>query len=242
MSAVKPTLLLLPGLLCDETVWRSQVDCFSRIADVQVPHYGDEDSIAGMAKIALSHAPDRFSLAGHSMGARVALEVLRMAPEKVERIAILDTGIHSVKPEEHDKRMRLVKLAEEQGMGALCEAWLPPMVHPDLRDNKDFMKPLCEMVELSTPARFAAQIHALLNRPDTGPALAAINCPVLIGVGRQDEWSPIDQHEDIHARLGGRGKLVIFEDAGHMAPYEAPESVNAALEEWFSVPVEASRH
>ncbi len=242
MSAVKPTLLLLPGLLCDETVWRAQVNHFSQIADIRIPHYGDEDSITGMAKVALAMAPDRFSLVGHSMGARVALEVLRMAPEKVERIAILDTGVHSVKPEEHDKRIRLVKLAEEQGMGALCEAWLPPMVHPDLRRNEDVMAPLCEMVKRSTPVRFAAQIHALLTRPDTRPALAAIKCPVLIGVGRQDEWSPIDQHEDIHAQLGGLGKLVIFEDAGHMAPCEAPESVNAALEEWFSVPVEASRH
>jgi len=236
MSAAKPVLFLLPGLLCDETVWRAQVKQFASIADVRVPHYGDADSIAGMAEIVLKDAPDRFSLAGHSMGARVALEVLRMAPEKVERIAILDTGVHSVKPNEHDKRMHLVKLAQDQGMEALCEAWLPPMMHPDLRGNDDFMKPLREMVSRSTPARFAAQIRALLTRPDTGPALAAIDCPVLIGVGRQDEWSPIDQHEDIQERLGGRGKLVIFEDAGHMAPYEAPESVNAALAEWFSGP------
>ncbi len=241
MSAAKPALLLLPGLLCDETVWRAQLDRFSPIADVIVPDYGDADSITEMAKIALSKAPERFSLVGHSMGARVALEVVRLAPEKVERIAMLDTGVHDVKPDEQGKRMRLVKLAEEDGMGALCDAWLPPMVHPDLRTDKAFMKPLREMVERLTPAHFAAQIHALLTRPDTAPALAAIKSPILIGVGRQDEWSPIDQHEDIQARLGGRGKLVIFEDAGHMAPYEAPESVNAALAEWFSEPVGTSR-
>ncbi|WP_428408985.1 alpha/beta fold hydrolase [Hyphococcus sp.] len=234
MTAAKPALLLLPGLLCDETVWRAQVQRFSSEANVIVADYGDADSITGMAERALSAAPQRFALAGHSMGARVALEALRMAPGKVERLALLDTGIHAVKPAEHEKRMRLVNLARNEGMDALCEAWLPPMVHPKFRQDDGFLKPLREMVAGFTPARFAGQIQALLTRPDTMPALAAINCPVLVGVGRQDEWSPVDQHEDILARLNGDAKMAIFEEAGHMAPFEAPQSVNGALAEWFT--------
>ncbi len=233
MTAAKPALVLLPGLLCDETVWRAQVQRFSDQAEVIVADYGDADSITEMAERALSAAPRSFSLAGHSMGARVALEALRMAPEKVERLALLDTGVHGVKPAEHEKRMRLVNLARNEGMEALCEAWLPPMVHPKFRQDTAFLKPLREMVARFTPERFAAQIEALLTRPDTAPAIAAIDCPVLIGVGRQDEWSPVDQHEDILARIGGAAKMTIFEDAGHMAPYEAPEPVHAALAEWF---------
>jgi pimeloyl-ACP methyl ester carboxylesterase len=229
---VKPTLYLLPGLLCDETVWEAQIDAFSARADVRVPDYGAADRITEMARIALKDAPARFSLVGHSMGARVALEVLRMAPERIERLALLDTGVHGVKPDERAKRMRLVTLAREQGMDALCDAWLPPMVHPDRRDDPALMAPLCDMVKRSTAARFAAQIEALLNRPDTEGPLASIRCPLLIGVGRQDEWSPVSQHEDILARAGS-GRLVVFENAGHMAPCEAPEAVNAALLEWF---------
>lgn len=234
MNAAKPALVLLPGLLCDETVWRAQVRSLSGKAGVFVADYGDADSISLMAERALDAAPDRFALVGHSMGARVALEVMRMAPEKVERLALLDTGVHRVQSGEHEKRQRLVDLAQDEGMEALCNAWLPPMVHPKFREDDVFMRPLREMVTRFTPDLFARQIRALLTRPDTGPALDAIDCPVLVGVGRQDEWSPVRQHEDIFARIGGDAKMVVFEEAGHMAPYEAPQSVNAALSEWFS--------
>lgn len=230
---MKPTLYLLPGLLCDETVWRAQVDCLGETADVRVPDYGGANRIGEMARIALRDAPERFSLAGHSMGARVALEVLRQAPERVVRLALLDTGVHAIKPDEREKRMKLVTIAREKGMGALADAWLPPMVHPDRRNDDAFMAPLRAMVMRSTPDRFAGQIEALLNRPDTAPALAAITCPLLAGAGRQDEWSPVAQHEEILKRAG-HGRLAVFEDAGHMAPFEAPGAVNAALLEWFA--------
>lgn len=229
---MKPALYLLPGLLCDETVWEAQIGALSARADVRAPDYGAADRIADMATIVLRGAPARFSLAGHSMGARVALEVLRMAPDRIERLALLDTGVHGVQPGERAKRMRLVTLAREEGMEALCEAWLPPMVHPDRRRDAAFMAPLREMVMRSTPERFAAQIDALLNRPDTEAPLASIRCPLLVGVGRQDEWSPVAQHEDILTRAG-RGRLAVFEDAGHMAPCEAPDAVNSALMEWL---------
>ena len=233
---MKPALYLLPGLLCDETVWRGQVDHLFATADVRVPHYGNADTITEMARHVLADTPERFSIAGHSMGARVALEVFRLAPEKIERFCMLDTGIHSVKPDEQEKRMRLVAIAREQGMDALCDAWLPPMMHPDFRNDETFLAPLRQMVMGFSAERFAGQIRALLARPETGTVIASIKCPVLIGVGRDDQWSPIDQHQDIQVQLGGRGRLVIFENAGHMAPYEAPESVNSALAEWFSTP------
>ncbi len=229
---MKPALYLLPGLLCDATVWRAQVEHLSDIADVRVPDYGDANRMSEMAQVVLDTAPDSFSLAGHSMGARVALEVVRLAPDRIVRLALLDTGVHGVKPDERQKRMRLVEIARKQGMAALCEAWLPPMVHPARRKDEAFLKPLRTMVEGFTPERFAAQIEALLMRPDTGPALAAVEGAPLIGVGREDEWSPVDQHRDILTRLG-RGRLAIFEEAGHMAPFEAPQSVNSALREWF---------
>ncbi len=229
---MKSNLLLLPGLLCDETVWREQVAFFSGRANVATADYGDADRITGMAEVALADAPPRFALAGHSMGARVALEVVRLAPERVERLALLDTGIHPVKPNEREKRMELVTLAREEGMQALCDAWLPPMLHPDRRNDESFMAPLVAMVKRSTPERFATQIEALLNRPGTEAVLSSLECPLLVGVGRQDEWSPVDQHKDILNKTG-RGRLAVFEDAGHMAPFEAPESVNSALLEWF---------
>jgi pimeloyl-ACP methyl ester carboxylesterase len=226
-------LLLLPGLLCDRTVWQAQAKGLADIARTRVVDYGSCDSLAAMAERMLAQAPARFALAGHSMGARVALEIMRVAPQHVERLALLDTGIHTLQPGETEKRMRLVELARTQGMEALCEAWLPPMVHSDRVRNDAFMRPLRQMVWRHTPERFAGQIAALLNRPDPAPVLPAISCPTLIGVGRQDAWSPPVQHEPIAAAIRN-SRLVIFENAGHMAPYEAPDQVTAAMREWLA--------
>lgn len=234
-------LLLLPGLLCDQTIWRAQVDQFAGEHLVIVADYGDADSIGEMAARALAAAPARFALAGHSMGARVALELVRRAPLRVERLALFDTGVHNVKDDEHGKRMALVDLARAEGMDALCDAWLPPMVHPAHRDDAAFMAPLRDMVARFTPERFARQIRALLDRPDAAAALAAVRCPLLVGVGRQDAWSPVAQHEEIIA-IAGRGDLAVFEDAGHMAPFEAPAAVNAAMARWLNAEGKRDEH
>lgn len=230
-------LLLAPGLLCDRTIWGEQIREFSGRVDVRVADYGDADSLAEMARRAVEGLPSRFAVAGHSMGGRVAMEIVRAAPDRVTRLALLDTGIRPAGPGEREKRMALVDIARAKGMGALCDAWLPPMVHPMRRENAAFMRPLEEMVRRSTLALFEAQIRALLNRPDAASALssapARLKEALLVGVGRQDDWSPAAQHEEI-VRIAGARRLVIFEDAGHMAPIEAPGSVNAALKEWLA--------
>lgn len=229
-----PHLLLLPGLLCDRAAWAPQVEAFAPTG-VTVADYGDADRITAMAEIALFQAPPRFALAGHSMGARVALEVWRLAPERVERIALLDTGVHPVAEGEAAKRYVLRDLAYEKGMGAVTEAWLPPMVHPDRRDDEALMAPLRAMVQRFTPKRFEGQLEALLNRPEAEAVLPTIAVPCLIGVGRQDAWSPVAQHEAMAVKIP-HAQLVVFEDAGHFAPVERPKAVNAALEAWLDLP------
>jgi pimeloyl-ACP methyl ester carboxylesterase len=210
-------LLLLPGLLCDATVWRAQERDLADIADVAVVDYGDADRLEKMAALVLALAPPRFSIAGHSMGARVALEVYAAAPERVERIALLDTGIHDVAEGEEAGRMRLVRIARERGMAALCDAWLLPMVHPGRRGDAAFLQPLRDMVTSFTPQRYEGQIAALLGRPASARVPPMITCPVLIGVGSHDEWSPPVQNAAIAAAIPGAG-VTIYEDAGHMAP------------------------
>lgn len=227
-----PHLMLLPGLLCDAAAWAPQVERFSPRMGVTVADYGDADRITAMAEAALSQAPPRFALAGHSMGARVALEVWRLAPERVERIALLDTGVHPVAEGEPAKRYVLRDLAYDQGMAAVTEAWLPPMVHPVRRDEAALMAPLRAMVQRFTPKRFEGQLEALLNRPEAEAVLPTIAVPCLIGVGRQDAWSPVAQHEAMAAKVP-HAKLVVFEDAGHFAPVERPEAVNTAMEAWL---------
>ncbi|MEH3108249.1 MAG: alpha/beta hydrolase [Sphingomonas fennica] len=230
-------LLLLPGLLCDDAVFAAQIDAFPGRA-VTVADYGMADTIGAMAAAALAQAPARFALMGHSMGARVALEVWRMAPERVERLALVSTGIHPVSAGEPAKRHRLVDLARAEGMAALCAAWLPPMVAPARHADAALMAPMEAMVLRQTPDRFAAQIAALLARPEAEAVLASVTVPLLVAVGDQDAWSPPVQHEAMAALVPG-ARLVVFSGSGHMAPCEVPDQVNAALAGWLAMPAAA---
>ncbi|HWF11949.1 MAG TPA: alpha/beta fold hydrolase [Bryobacteraceae bacterium] len=225
----RPAVFLLPGLLCDEFIWRDQTGAFGRFADVIIPDFRNIDSIGAMADAALSRAPAKFSVAGHSMGARAALEMVRRAPDRIERLALLDTGIHPRGPAEEGKRGALVDLARRQGMAAMAAEWLPPMLHPA---HLSLLGPLTEMVLGSTPDSFAAQQRALLDRPNAREVLPMIRCPTLVLCGREDQWSPVPQHEEIAAAIPG-SKLVIVDECGHMSPAEQPAEVTKALLEWM---------
>ncbi len=231
----KETVLLLSGLLCDATIWREQVAALAQSAEVRCLGFAGFNSIEAMAAHVLETAPPAFSLVGHSMGARVALEVVRQAPASVRRLALLDTGVHAVRDGEQAKREALLELARQGGMGALAGRWLPPMLHPDHVTDGALMAVLTAMVERHTADEFAGQIRALLARPDASAQLGRIACPVLLGVGREDAWSPLAQHQVMAERIP-KATLVVFEYSGHMAPLEAPEAVTSALLYWLSVP------
>ena len=225
-------ICLLPGLICSDYVWSSQVRDLESYGVLVVPGYGPAASITAMAESVLDIMPERVALAGHSMGARVALEIFRMAPERIERIALLDTGVHPRQPGERAKRMRLLETGKRHGMQALVDEWLPPMVHPRRRQDDEFMAPLRQMAVDAGIEQFERQIRALLARPNATSLLSQINCPALVAVGRQDEWSPVEQHEAIAAAIPD-ADLVVFEDAGHMAPLETPDEVSKALINWL---------
>lgn len=229
-------VVLLPGLMCDAAVWTAQCGALSTVADCVVPSYGALSSITGMARHVLESVPaPRFSLAGHSMGGRVALEVVRLAPQRVERLALLDTGMDPLAAgeageREREKRFALLRLAREAGMRAMGREWARGMVHPSRLDTPLFDEVL-DMIERQTPATFEAQITALLGRPDARGVLRGLACPTLIACGRQDAWSPLSRHEEMHALVPG-SRLAVFEDSGHMSTMEQPEAVSAALGEW----------
>ena len=230
----RPALFLLPGLLCDRSVWTYQEQALSRDADVTVANFYGFDSLGGMAQSVLEQAPERFAVAGHSMGGRVALEIVRRAPERVARLAVLDTGTHPKRPGEAEKRQVLVDLARREGMEALARQWLPPMVHPDRLNDAPMMRALTEMVCRATPEIFERQVRALLGRPDFGPLLPTIKYPTLVACGRQDAWSPLDQHEAIAAAIPS-ATLAVIEDSGHMTTVEAPAAVTGFLQAWLRV-------
>jgi pimeloyl-ACP methyl ester carboxylesterase len=232
----KPTLVLLPGHLCDRSVWQAQERALARDYTVlSVRDFYGYDSLDGMARAVLAQTPPRFALAGHSMGARVALAMMRMAPGRIDRLALWDTGVTPAPPGEAEKRHEMIEFTFSRGMRALAARWLPPMVHPDRFADAAFMEGLTAMVCRATPDIYAAQVKALLGRPDFRPLLAQIACPTLVGVAREDTWSPLAQHEDIAAAIPG-ARLKVVEGSGHMVTVEQPEAVTQALFEWMRAP------
>ncbi|HWJ71339.1 MAG TPA: alpha/beta fold hydrolase [Sphingobium sp.] len=226
-------LLLLPGLICDSRIWAPQVEHFRAGRAVHaIDGYGDADSFTVMADRVLAAAPPRFALAGHSMGARVALEIVRRVPERVAGLALVSTGVHPPRPGEAEKRFALLARGVEQGMDALIDAWLPPMVWEPNRALPGLMDELAGMCADMGLETFERQIRALLARPDVESLLPGITCPTLVAVGAHDEWASPDQHRAIAAAIPG-STLSIIAEAGHMLPVERPDGITAALVSWL---------
>ena len=226
-------LFLLCGLLCDETIWADIPSRLASVANAHVMSFAGFSSITGMADKVLAAAPPRFALAGHSMGGRVALEVWRKAPERVTALALLNTGVHPTRESEYDSRGLLVRLARRQGMAALADEWLPPMMGAPPDRVAQVMPPLKAMVQRFTAESFAGQINALLQRPDARPVLPSITVPTLLLSGTNDTWSSLSQHADMQ-RIVSRSTLVEIAGAGHMSPVERPDAVARALKGWLA--------
>ena len=238
--AEREPLLLLPGHCCDHAVWESVLPHLAPLADCRIPEFADEPSLAAMAERVLASAPASFALAGHSMGARVALEIVRRAPERVERLALLDTGCRpfpagAAGEDERARRMLFRKLAHEQGMRALGAAILERMVHPARLADAGLVAAILAMVARQTPDRVDRQSEALLGRPDASAAIRAFGGPLVVICGAEDRVSPVAQNEEV-ASLGRRAAFVVIPDCGHMAPMERPETVAMALATWLRVP------
>ncbi|MBT0670851.1 alpha/beta hydrolase [Novosphingobium profundi] len=236
-------LVILPGLLCDSGMFGAQLDAFPH-AIVIDGFYGGADRLEAMADYVLDRMPPRVSLLGHSMGARVALEVCRMAPRRVARLALADTGIHPVREGEAAKRHALRDIGRTHGFETLVDAWLPPMIGPARRDDKDLYAALRAMCLRAGQSVFEAQIEALLHRPGVEDVLAALSCPVALVVGEDDAWSPPSQHQEIAETIAPHWAdpcpLSVIPRAGHMAPAEAPDAFNEAVRRWLTTSVGAA--
>ena len=230
-------LLLLPGLVCDRASWEEVIAHLGSAATCQVHETGPDRTLGAMAERVLAAAPRFFAVAGHSMGGRIALEIVRRAPQRVRRLALLDTGWRplpagSAGEKERAGRYALLATARQQGMRAMGRVWARPMVHPARLSDARLMDAILDMIDRQTPDQFEAQIEALVARPDAGAVLRSIDCPALVLCGRQDAWSPLAQHEEIAAMIPG-AVLTAIDDSGHMTPMEAPGQVATAMLRWL---------
>jgi pimeloyl-ACP methyl ester carboxylesterase len=219
-------------------VWAHARGPLSARAPVIIPDYGLLDSIGAMADEVLREAPPRFALAGHSMGGRIAFEIMRRAPDRVGALAILDTGVAPLAAGEAGEREaagrhELLAIARERGMAAMAARWVQGMVWAPRLNDHALIQGVIDMFARRSADMFGAQIRALLGRPDASGLLGAIRCRTLVLCGQQDGWAPAARHVDMAQKIPG-ARLVLVPDCGHMCTLERPEEVTRALLEWHS--------
>lgn len=218
----KKHIVLLSGLLCDKTVWQEVAEQLSPTYDVSIIDFRGFNRIEDMAAKVLSSTVGEFILIGHSLGGRVALEVYNQQPKRVTALGLFNTGVHPRTAGEIPVRQKLIELARRDGIPAVCNAWLPPMLGKSAQMDKALVKRLENMVNRYSTNDYLKQIEALLNRPDASTVLAKITVPALLLSAEEDKWSPISQHEDMHQFINN-STLVEIKDAGHFVPIEKPK-------------------
>ena len=230
----KPSLVLVPGLLCDAALWRGQVEDLADIAQPWVADVTRDDSMTAMARRVLAEAPaGRFALAGLSMGGYIAQAIMREAPERVERLALLDTSARADTPEQTARRLGLMELAEKGEFHGVTPQLLPLFIHPDRVSDRPLTEAVMAMTERVGKDAFLRQQRAIIGRPDNRPNLPKIACRALVLCGRQDQMTPLAWSEEIAALIPG-ARLEIIEDCGHLTTMERPWETSVALRQWLT--------
>jgi len=225
-------LVFLPCLMGDAALWRHQLDSLGDLAEMTVADLARDDTIAGMARRVLDAAPARFALAGLSMGGYVAQEIMRRAPERVLRLALLDTAARADLPEQRERRLRTIELAERGRYADVLAEMFPLLVHPDWLADAALRQAVTQMAERVGPAGFIRQQTAIAGRPDGREDLRRVTCPTVLLYGRQDALTPAKVQEEMAANLPN-ARLVAIEECGHLSALERPHAVSAVLRYWL---------
>lgn len=225
-------LILCPGLLNDAALWAHQTAHLADLAEPTVADLTGADSIAALAEQVLDQAPDRFALAGLSMGGYVAFEILRRAPERVARLALVNTSARDDTPESRERRMQLMDIARRGGFSKLPLQILAGQMHPDNFADEALRGICLGMAERVGAGGFIRQQSAIMGRADSRPGLGAIRCPTLVVGGAQDGLTTPEIMGEIADGIPGAG-FTLIEKAGHLTPIEQPAAVTALLRLWL---------
>jgi pimeloyl-ACP methyl ester carboxylesterase len=225
-------LLLLPGLLCDAALWAHQVRHLGRDRPVTVADLRHDDSLAAMAARVLAAAPPRFALAALSMGGYLALAMLRAAPERIARLALIDTSARADTDEQRTRRRVLLDLSRRGQFKGVTPRLLPHYLHPDRIAEAEPGGTVMAMAERLGPEVFLRQQRAIMDRPDSRALLPRIAAPTLVVCGREDAATPLEHSEEIAAGIPG-ARLAVIEECGHLAPLERPQAVTVLLRLWL---------
>ncbi|HTW37849.1 MAG TPA: alpha/beta fold hydrolase [Steroidobacteraceae bacterium] len=221
-------IVLVPGLLATARLYAEQIPELWRIGPVMIAVHTRDDSMSGIAQRILACAPPRFALAGLSMGGYIAFEILRQAPARVVRLALLDTSARPDAPEQTEQRRAQIELARRGRLAEVSEVLFPRLVHTSRRDDEILRRTVRVMAEEVGPEAFINQQTAIMRRPDSRPGLASIRAPTLVLVGDGDQLTPPERAAEIASGIPG-AQLVTVAGSGHLSTLEQPGAVTQAL-------------
>jgi pimeloyl-ACP methyl ester carboxylesterase len=225
-------IVLIPGLNCSARLYAEQIPALWRFGPVTVADHTRDDNVAALARRILAAAPPRFALAGLSMGGYISFEIMRQAPERVAKLALLDTGARAETPERTKARLPRIELARRGRLAEVVDIQFPLLVHASRCGEEALKRLVRAMGEETGAAAFLRQQTAVMARPDSRPGLATIACPTLVLVGAGDELTPPALSREIAAGIRG-SRLVVIPECGHLSTIERPEAVTGALVEWL---------
>jgi pimeloyl-ACP methyl ester carboxylesterase len=226
-------LLLVPGLTCTAALYAPQVEALWRLGPIMVADHRHEADIGATAARILRNAPPRFALGGLSFGGYIAFEMMRQAPARIERLALLDTSARSDTPEQTATRKTQIAMAQSGRYGEIADFSIARYLHRDRQSDPAMTGIVRRMIEETGPEAFVRQLQAIMSRPDSRPLLASIRCPTLVLVGDGDLATPPELNKEIADGIPG-ARYVVIPDCGHLSTIERPEAVNAALAEWLA--------
>lgn len=223
----KPAIIFLPGLLCDTRIWRYQAESIAPLADPAIADLTLDDGVGAMAARVLSSAPDRFVLAGISMGGYVAFEIMRRAPERILALALFDTSAAPDTPARAERRRVGMESLKVGRFAGVTRKLLPELVHKSHVDGPVATELQAMAARVGGDA-FLRQQQAILDRPDSRVLLPAISVPTLVAVGDSDVLTPPSDSLEIH--IGIRtSQFVLMRDCGHLPAIEQPEETTELL-------------
>lgn len=225
-------LVLVPGLLCSARLYAAQITALWPRGQITIADHKRDADMTEIAKRILANAPPRFALAGLSMGGYIALAMMRQAPERIDRLALLDTSARPDSPEQKAGREKFIAMAEAGKLAEVAETLLPRFIHRGRINDEPYKNEVRKMAAETGAEAFVRQTKAIMSRADSRPLLREIRCPTLVLVGEGDELTPPELAEEIAAGITG-AKLTVVPECGHLSTMEKPEAVNAALAGWL---------
>lgn len=231
--AMKEPLMLLPGMMCDHRLFTDQIAMLGKERPIHLPPVGKHDTVEATAREILDAAPDQFALAGLSFGGIVAMELVRLAPERIVRLALVATNPLAETPQIAASREPQIVKVMAGGLAEVMRDEMKPNYLAPGPHREEVLDLVLDMALTQGEGVFLRQSRALQRRTDQQETLRNFTAPTLILCGAYDALCPVRRHEFM-AELIPDAELMVIPDAGHLPTLETPQIVTDALEDWLA--------